>query len=220
MRELSKDKADQSDMRFDLAMALNLGDLLTADKNLDGADDFYLEALAIEHEITVKVPKEPEWRYALAATLLKLAAIGDDPVAHLREALTVAKDLQQKDQLPQPGLVEQIEQLGCVHIQARPVAAGKSMFSLVFPGRALRCLLSNALEKNTDHTAAASSRSRSVGARPMNKTAIHGSTTGQFGVTASGRNAEQDGSTSPCCFNAGRHRHARLSDNRSTRPHR
>jgi hypothetical protein len=29
-----------------------------------------------------------------------------------------------------------------------------------------------ALEKNTDHTAAASSRSRSVGARPMNKTAI------------------------------------------------
>jgi hypothetical protein len=29
-----------------------------------------------------------------------------------------------------------------------------------------------ALEKNTDHTAAASSRSRSVGARPMNKKAI------------------------------------------------
>ena len=112
MRELSKNKPKQPDMRFDLTMVLiNVGDLLTADKNLDGADDSYLEALAIEHEITVKVPKEAEWRDALAAILLKLAAIGDDPVAHLREALTVAKELQQKDQLPQPGLVGQIEQL-------------------------------------------------------------------------------------------------------------
>jgi tetratricopeptide (TPR) repeat protein len=112
LRELSKDAPEQSDLWLDLTMALvKMGDVLTDDKNLDGADDVYLEALAIEHEFTAKVPKEPEWRDELVATLLKLAAIGDDTVAHVREALAVAKDLQQKGQLPQPGLVDQIEQI-------------------------------------------------------------------------------------------------------------
>ena len=81
--------------------------------------------------------------FALAATLLKLAAIGDDSVAHLREALTVAKDLQQKDQLPQPGLVGQIEQLLAAFHPSPPSSSGQIHVSLVFPGRALRCLLSN-----------------------------------------------------------------------------
>jgi hypothetical protein len=88
-----------------------MGDLLVDDKNPDGADDVYLEALAIAHEFVPKVPKEAEWRDELVAILLKLAVIGDDTVAHLREALEVAKDLQLKGQLPQPGLVDQIEQL-------------------------------------------------------------------------------------------------------------
>jgi tetratricopeptide (TPR) repeat protein len=112
LRALSKDAPEQSELWLDLTMALvKMGDVLTDDKNLDGADDVYLEALAIEHEFTAKVPKEPEWRDELVATLLKLAAIGDDTVAHVREALAIAKDLQQKGQLPQPGLVDQIEQI-------------------------------------------------------------------------------------------------------------
>jgi hypothetical protein len=112
LRELCKNALEQSDLWLDLTMALvNMGDVLVEDKDLDGADDVYLEALAIEHEFTAKVPKEPEWRDELAATLLKLAAIGDDTVAHAREALEVAKDLQQKGQLPKPDLVEQIEQI-------------------------------------------------------------------------------------------------------------
>jgi hypothetical protein len=111
LRELCKDEPEQSDLRLDLTMVLvNMGDLLTGDKNLDGADDVYLEALAIAHEFAAKVPKEAEWRDELVAILLKLSAIGDDTVAHLREALEVAKDLQQKGQLPQLGLVNQIEQ--------------------------------------------------------------------------------------------------------------
>ncbi len=112
LRELCKNEPKQPDLRLDLTNALvDMGDLLVDDKNPDGADDVYLEALAIAHEFVPKVPKEAEWRDELVAILLKLAVIGDDTVAHLREALEVAKNLQQKGQLPQPGLVDQIEQL-------------------------------------------------------------------------------------------------------------
>ena len=98
-----KNEPKQSDLRLDLTNALvDMGDLLVDDKNPDGADDVYLEALAIAHEFVPKVPKEAEWRDELVAILLKLAVIGDDTVAHFVRRWRLPKISSRRDNCRNP----------------------------------------------------------------------------------------------------------------------
>ena len=85
----------------DLSVSCNkVADALLADGQRDEALEFYRKGLAVRKKLAAADPANVRWQTDLVVNLFKLAQLGDDALARLKQALTILRRLDVEGRLP------------------------------------------------------------------------------------------------------------------------